>query len=135
PDLDQIAKIKTVKDFAEVVGTLHARFVRPLFHFSSGQDAKDATQVIGILSQGGLGLPDRDYYLKDDEPTKKLRAQYEEHVQKVFELFGDAPAKAKENAAVVLSVERLLAEPSMTKEDLRDPQKTYHRIERAGLEQ
>jgi putative endopeptidase len=135
PDLDRIDKIKTVKDFAEVVGALHAREVQPLFRFASGQDARDATQVIGILSQGGLGLPDRDYYLKDDERTKKLRAQYEEHVGKMFELLGDKPAKALTNAATVLGVERALAEPSMSKEDQRDPQKIYHRLERAGLEQ
>lgn len=135
PDLDKIDKIKTVKDFADVVGTLHARNVHPLFRFASGQDARDATLVIGILSQGGLGLPDRDYYLKDDEPTKKLRAQYEEHVGKMFELLGDKPADAKANAATVLGVERALAEPSMNKEDQRDPQKIYHRLERAGLEQ
>jgi putative endopeptidase len=135
PELDRINKIKTIKDLAEAVGALHARDVHPLFMFVSGQDAKDATQVIGILSQGGLGLPDRDYYLKDDEITKKLRDKYEEHVGKMLELLGDKPAAAKANAATVLAVERALAEASMSKEDLRDPQKVYHRLERAGLEQ
>jgi putative endopeptidase len=135
PELDRIDKIRTVKDLAEAIGALHARDVHPVFHFASGQDARDATQVIGILYQGGLGLPDRDYYLKDDELTKKLREKYEEHVGKMFELLGDKPAAAKQGAATVLSVERVLAEASMSKEDQRDPQKIYHRLERAGLEQ
>jgi endothelin-converting enzyme/putative endopeptidase len=134
PDFDRIDKIKTGKDLALSLGALHARGVHAIFSFASGQDAKDATQVIGILSQAGLGLPDRDYYLKDDEPTKKIRAAYEEHVGKMFELLGEKPADAKAHAATVVGVERALAGASMTKEDLRDPQKIYHRIERTGLE-
>src|SRR5262249_52175334 len=134
PIFDKIDKLKSAKDLAELVATLHTRGARAVFGFRAEQDAKDATQMIAGLVQGGLGLPEREYYRKDDEASKKLRAQYEEHVGKMFELIGEKPADAKAHAARVLVLERALAEASMTKEDLRDPQKVYHRIERQGLE-
>ena len=64
-----------------------------LFRFSSNQDAKDSTQVIATALQGGLGLPERDYYLRDDEKSKKLREDYGKHVAKMFELLGDDAAE------------------------------------------
>src|SRR5262249_37343161 len=134
PDLDRIAKINAVKDLVDAIGALHAREVRPIFAFRAEQDAKDATLVIGALNQGGLGLPDRDYYRTDDEARKKTRAAYGEPVAKMLELWGDKRADAKAQAALVLGMERALAEASMTKEDLRAPQKISHRLERSGLE-
>jgi putative endopeptidase len=105
----------------------------PLFGFDSVQDAKDATLVIAEFNQGGLGLPDRDYYLADDEKMKSIRAAYRAHVKAVFVLLGDSSAAADKKAGEVLAFETRLAKASLDKVSLRDPDKTYHRVERAGL--
>src|SRR4029077_15417960 len=99
-----------------------------MFRFGSRQDAKDSTQVIAAASQGGLGLPDRDYYVRDDEKSKKLRDAYVKHVGKLFELLGDADSKASVEAATVMTIETALAKASMSNVDVRDPNKTYHRM-------
>ncbi len=133
-DFDAIDKIKTAKDLIPVLASLHGRGVHAGFGFDSQQDFKDATQVIAGVSQAGLGLPDRDYYLKNAEGTAKIRAAYEEHVAAMFALLGDKPEAAKAAAATVLRFEHALAVSSMAREEQRDPQKIYHRLERAGLE-
>jgi len=133
-DFDAIEKIKTKKDLIPVLTSLHRRGVRAGFGFESQQDYKDATQVIAAVSQAGLGLPDRDYYLKDDEATAKIRAAYVEHIAAMFTLLGDKPEAAKAAAAAVLRFEHALALSSMSREEQRDPQKIYHRLERVGLE-
>jgi endothelin-converting enzyme/putative endopeptidase len=137
PLAEHLAKLDAVKDpatLALALANLHKTGSRGLFNFYSGQDFKDATQVIGIAEQGGLGLPDRDYYLKADAKSKELRGKYETHVADMLVLLGDAPEVAKANAKIVLKLETALAKSSMTKVELRDPQKIYHRIELAGLE-
>ena len=105
--------------------------VRALFDFGSTQDAKNSTQVIGGADQGGLGLPDRDYYTKTDDKSKQIRQQYEEHVAKMLVLAGDDAAKASSEAKAILELETRLAEASMTRVDRRDPDKTYHKMNRA----
>ncbi|WP_394825222.1 M13 family metallopeptidase [Pendulispora albinea] len=130
------AKLDGVKDansFARVLAELHATGQSPLFRFSSGQDFKDATQVIGMLDQGGLGMPDRDYYVKEDAKSKELRDKYEAHVAEMLRLGGEKPDAAKAGAKVVLRLETSLAKASMTNVELRDPHKVYHRLELAGL--
>lgn len=96
------------------------------FDFSSGQDQKDSTQQIGELDQAGLGLPDRDYYLNQDERSKTIRTQYEAHVAKMFVLLGDTPEKAAEEAKSVLAIETALAQGSMSRVDRRTPANVYH---------
>ena len=127
PQLDAIAKIQTTADLRAAIAKLQLSGVNAVFRFGSEQDRKDATEVIAGAHQGGLGLPDRDYYLKTDDASKKLRDQYLAHVTKMFELLGDAPAKAAENANAVVGLETRLAEASMTRVERRDPDKTYHR--------
>ncbi len=132
----ELAKVDAVKDAASLtvaLAQLQKAGVDALFAFSSGQDFKDATLVVGQIEQGGLGMPDRDYYLKDDAKKKELRMKYEEYVTHLFVLTGDKPEDATKSAKAVLKIERALAVASMSKEDRREPKKVYHRLDRAGL--
>ena len=133
PQFAKLDKVKDANTFAQVVAELHGAGEGALFSFSSAQDFADATQVIGTLEQGGLGMPDRDYYVKDDAKSKEIRDKYEAHVAEMLRLGGDKPEAAKAGAKAVLRVETTLAKASMTKVDLRDPHKVYHRVELAGL--
>ena len=128
PDLDRIAALKDKKQLAPLIAELHAQGVPVLFRFMSAQDAKDATQVIANVSQGGLSLPDRDYYTKTDPKSVETRNQYEAHVRRMFELLGHAPEQAKTDAATVLRIETELAKVSLDRLALRDPYKRYHKL-------
>ena len=130
-ELKAIDKIADAKSLAREVGELQRGGARPFFNFSSRQDFRDATQVIGGIDQGGLGLPDRDYYFKDDKKSADLRALYLDHVGKMLELAGtpDAQAQAKK----IMELETRLAKASMDRVSRRDPDKTYHRLDRKGL--
>ena len=128
PELSRIGEIKNVPDLQADAERLQRRGVGVLFRFSSNQDPKDSTQVIGIASQGGLGLPERDYYLKQDDKSKQLRDSYAKHVAKMLELLGDAPDRSSAEADTILKIETALATASMKNTDLRDPDKTYHKL-------
>src|SRR5262249_18337166 len=132
-ELKKIDAIKDQKSLAASVAHLQASGARAFFGFGSGQDFKDATQVIGGADQGGLGLPDRDYYLKDDARMKEIRSLYQDHVGKMLELAGARPADAAKQAKTILEIETALAKVSMDRVERRDPNKIYHRIDRAGL--
>jgi putative endopeptidase len=120
-------------DLAATVGYLHAHGYRGLFNFYVAQDAKVSTDVIAQISQGGLGLPDRDYYTKEDDHSKMLRSEYVQHVAKMFELTGVAPEQASADARTVMDIETELAHASMTRVERRDPQATYHKMDLAML--
>jgi predicted metalloendopeptidase len=98
------------------------------------QDPKESTRYIGTLNQGGLGLPDRDYYLKEDSKSKDLRDKYVAHVGRMLQLSGLAPDAAAAGAATVLDVETQLAKASLTRVENRDPQKTYNKMTLAELQ-
>ncbi len=132
-ELSKIDAIQDAKGLARELAVLQENGARAFFEFGSQQDFKDATQVIGGADQGGLGLPDRDYYLKDDARMKDLRALYQDHVTKMLVLLGTPEASAKQQAQTVMNVETALAKASMDKVERRDPNKIYHRLERAGL--
>src|SRR3989440_7849272 len=132
-ELAKVDAVKEAKGLAREVARLQARGARAFFGFGSQQDFKDATKVIGGADQGGLGLPDRDYYLKDDAKMKELRALYESHVVEMLKLAGTGEGDAQKQAETVMAIETGLARGSMDKVDRRDPNKVYHRIERAGL--
>jgi len=134
PLMKEIAKVRDAKTLTEAVMQLHRRRVWALFDISADQDFKDATKVIAHLDQSGLGLPDRDYYVVDDEDKKKIRAAYLEHVQKMLVLAGNKEARAKKMAADVLEIETELAKVSKTKVERRDPKGLYNKIDRSGLE-
>jgi putative endopeptidase len=132
--LQRITETKTTRDLPALAAQLQQQGIGVLFRFTSGQDAKDSTQVIALALQGGLGLPERDYYLRDDEKSKKLRDDYTKHVAKMFELLGDSPDKAETEAMTVLRLETSLAKASMSNVDLRDPTKTYHKMRLAEVQ-
>src|SRR2546426_7211592 len=133
-ELAKIDAITDAKGLAREVARLQARGARAFFGFESQQDFKDATKVIGGADQDGLGLPDRDYYLKDDAKMKELRALYESHVVEMLKLAGTGEGDAQKQAKTVMAIETALARASVDKVDRRDPNKVYHRIERAGLQ-
>jgi putative endopeptidase len=97
-----------------------------LFGVGVQQDQKDSTQQILVTGQGGLTLPDRDYYLTQDERSQKLREQYVAHVTAMFVLLGDSPVKAAQEATDVMRIETALARGSMARVEMRDPAKRYH---------
>jgi putative endopeptidase len=133
PDLARIAEIKNVADLQAEAARLQERGANALFRFGSNQDAKDSSRVIGSAFQGGLGLPEREYYLKDDDKSKQLRDSYVKHVAKMFELLGDPADKTAAEASTVLKIETALAGASMKNTDIRDPNKTYHKMMLAEL--
>src|SRR5260370_26620649 len=126
--LQRVVETKNARELQTLAARLQQQGVGVLFRFTSNQDAKDSTQVIATALQGGLGLPERDYYLRDDEKSKKMRDDYAKHVAKMFELLGDSQEKAGTEATTVLNLETSLAKASMSNVDLRDPNKTYHRM-------
>src|SRR5215468_154404 len=99
-----------------------------LFRFRSDQDYGDSTQVIAEADQGGLGLPDRDYYVKEGAKAEELRQAYVAHVQKMFELLGDKPPVASREAKTVMRIETELARGSMTRVERRTPKNLYHKM-------
>jgi putative endopeptidase len=127
-DLARIAALPDKQALAGEVARLHAGGVNVLFSFTSGADFKDSGVEIAQADQGGLGLPDRDYYLKQDPQSVEQRKQYLAHVRKMFELLGESPQRAAANAAVVLEIETELATGSLDLVSRRDPEKVYHKM-------
>jgi endothelin-converting enzyme/putative endopeptidase len=132
PSLGRIAKISSKAEIADVAAAMIDDNV--LFRFDSIQDFRDANQVIADADQGGLGLPDRDYYTKDDAKSVELRKQYLAHVQKMFELLGDKSETAAAEAQTVMRIETALAKGSMTRVERRDPKALDHKMTRTELE-
>jgi endothelin-converting enzyme/putative endopeptidase len=128
PDLDRINAMKTRAEVTDVVTHLFQIGYRPYFNVSSEQDPKDSTQVIAALDQGGLGLPDRDYYFKTDEKSVDLRTKYVEHITRLFQLMGSSEGDAKKKAAAIMALETELAEGSLDRVSRRDPEKVYHKL-------
>ena len=134
PEIDRIRALKDKSELAAEIARLHRNGVEALFEFSSGQDFKDSSQVIAQLDQGGLSLPDRDYYLKEDAESAELRQKYVAHVERIFELAGEKPEQAKADAAMVMKVETDLAKASLDLVSRRDPEKVYHKMTRQEVE-
>jgi putative endopeptidase len=128
PELDRIAAIKDVATLQEEVARLHKLGFRPLFGFGSTQDRKNSAEVTASAGQGGLGMPEKEYYFKDDPKSKDIRAAYQAYIQKVYELAGDDPAAAAAEAKAELELETKLANASMNRTDRRNPDLTYHRM-------
>ncbi len=131
-----IARIDAVRDTKSLtleLAHLHSIGVGAGFDFDSEVDAKDSRRMIAGLSQGGLGLPERDYYLRDDSRSRDLRAEYERHVARTLVLSGEPAAMAAADAKAIVKFETQLAKASMTNIDLRDPDKVYHRFDLPAL--
>ena len=141
PELDAIAQVKSAKDLTPVVARLQLTYSRysysssMMFSAGSAQDPDDSEHVIADVDQGGLGMPDRDYYMKDDAKSKETRERYLQHVQKVLELIGDSPASAKKNAETIMHLETAMAKASLSRVDRRDPHKLVHKMKLAELGQ
>jgi putative endopeptidase len=132
-ELGRVARVKDAASLAKELAHQHVLGVNPAFVLDSETDQKDPRLVVGSLRQAGLSLPDREYYVDDGAKMKDLRAKLEAHVEAMLVLVGEAPREAKAHAATVLRVETLLARPQMNVVDQRDPDKIYHRLDRAGL--
>lgn len=134
-NLDRIAALRTKDELAGYLAHAHpaedigAYFGQAtLFRFDSTQDAKNSAEVIAEVDQDGLGLPDRDYYLKDDAKSQDLRTKYAAHIQRMLELAGEPAQEAASDAQSVMRIETALARGSMSRVERRDPKATYHRI-------
>lgn len=130
----RIDAIKNVGMLQDEMARLHRQSVSAGFNFFAQPDATQSTLMVAWFYQGGLGLPDRDYYTKDDEASKKLRDQYQAHVAKMFQLLGDPQSKAEAEARTILDMETRLAKASMTQVEQRDPHATYNRKTLAELD-
>src|ERR1700686_4983371 len=133
PQLDAINAMNDRNALLAEVAALHNEGIQALFDFSSTQDFIDSTKVIGDADQGGLGMPDRDYYTRDEERSKQLRIDYVAHVSKMFQLAGDPPEKATAEAQTAMNIETALAKASLTNVQLRDPKANYHKLSTAEL--
>jgi putative endopeptidase len=133
----ELAKIAAIQDkagLANELGRLHAMGVNALFNLSSGQDFKDSTEVTAQADQGGLGLPERDYYFKDDDRSKEIRKEYIKHLAAIFRLLGTPSAEADTQADAVMKFETALAKGSLDVTARRDPANVYHRMPLSQLE-
>ncbi len=126
--LDEIDNIKSKKDFQNSIAKFHKMQVSPLFRLFAGADAKNSNMNIAQLNQGGLGLPDRDYYLKDDPRTKEIREKYVEHISNMFKLIGVNNFDANKYSNAIMKLETRLAKAAMPRVEMRDPNKTYHKM-------
>ncbi len=127
-EFNKIERVKDSRDLVDLIADFHKGQEYVPFVFYAGQDLKNSTQIIGNIFQGGLGMPDRDYYFKTDDKSKTLRDKYVAHVTNMFKLLGDSPAVAEANAKVVMDFETRLAGASMTRIETRDPEKIYHKM-------
>jgi putative endopeptidase len=135
PELKKIAAIKTKDDLLNEIVYQHIHLGTPLFDFASGIDAKNSKMEIAQLHQGGLGLPEKDYYLNPDKYSKEVRVKYFEHITNMFKLAGENNDFAKKDAETVMKIETELAKASMSKVEMRNPNKTYHKMDIVKLEQ
>jgi putative endopeptidase len=130
--LRRIEAINSKAELADVAAEMADDDV--LFGFDSIQDFRDASQIIADADQGGLGLPDRDYYTKDDAKSMELRKAYVAHVAKMFELLGDDAHTSESEAKTVMRIETALAKGSMTRVERRDPKNLDHKMASTDLE-
>ncbi|UWZ86110.1 M13 family metallopeptidase [Occallatibacter riparius] len=134
PELDRIAALKSKDQLAPLLAHLQLINVNAFIGFGEQQDFGDATRQIASIDQAGLGLPEKDYYLRTGEADQKLRQQYVEHVTNTFRLLGEPDAKAAEDAKKVMDIETELAKNSLDVTSQRDPNNIYHMTSVADFE-
>ncbi|WP_199688361.1 M13 family metallopeptidase [Pontibacter oryzae] len=128
PELDKISAIKTTDELVKTVADLKTKGVGGYFSMYVSQDDKVSTQYALQAGQGGLSLPDRDYYLKGDERSKTIRTEYKKHLQNMFVLLGEDAGTAQKKAQTVMDIEMKLAKASKARVDLRDPYANYNKM-------
>ncbi len=134
-EFKKIDAIENKKDVENEIAYLHQYGISPGFQLYGAADDRNSSMVITQFYQGGLGMPDRDYYLSDNERFAKIREEYIDHVAKIFELSGENANKAKADAKTVFELEKKLAEVSKDRLALRDPIKNYHKMNVAELKE
>jgi putative endopeptidase len=131
PGLERIQALKSKSELPSEVARLHAQDVNVFFSFGSSPDADNSKMAIADVDQGGLGLPDRSYYL--DAKDEETRTKYREHVARMFELAGDSPADAAAKAKAVLTIETGLATAALDRVSRRNPRLTHHKMSLADF--
>ena len=126
PELDRIAALKDKKELTELLAHYQLMNVNALINVSVNQDFKDATKEVMTMDQGGLGLPERDYYFRTGDAAETTRKQYVQHVANIFKLMGESEERANADARKVMDLETALAKVSMDVTSRRDPEKIYH---------
>ena len=133
-DFQKIAALKSVNELPALLAALHTVGVNAFFAFGAEADFKNASIVIAQLDQGGLGLPDRDYYFRADSRSGDIRGQYTDHVAKLATLAGNDPKNAAASSATVMKIESSLAKAALDNVSRRDPEKVYHKLTAAELQ-
>jgi putative endopeptidase len=128
PDMDAIDKITDLKGLLAMVAKMQMELSGPMFNFGASQDPKNSEVTVPQIYQGGIGLPDRDYYLKTDPRSQNIREEYGKYIVNLFKLYGEKEADAARDAAAIMRIETDLAKASMTRVEQRDPYKTYHKV-------
>jgi putative endopeptidase len=126
PLLDEIDALKSKDQLPELVGKLQRFDVEVFFGYGEQQDLKDATKQIALVTQGGLGLPEKDYYLRTGAKDETVRQEYVAHVAKMLTLAGTSPEQAQKDAKAIMEFETALAKASLGVTEMRDPENTYH---------
>jgi putative endopeptidase len=127
-DFSQISALRSVSNLPNTLAHLHSYRISAVFAFSSTQDYRQTEQTVASISQAGLGLPDRDYYTKEDAKSKEIRIRYVQHIARMLQLYGDDQSNAQSEARNIMDFESKLANSSMTNVELRDPLATYHKL-------
>ena len=135
PELDRIRAMKNMPDVVAELARLHRIGIGVLFNFGARTDAKDSNRTIAGFGQGGLSLPDREYYLKTDPKSVEIRQRFLAHMTKMFQLAGESAENSAQAARMVLELETILAKASMDRVSMRDPNKTYHMMSRQEVAQ
>ncbi|HEY0006787.1 MAG TPA: M13 family metallopeptidase [Pyrinomonadaceae bacterium] len=133
-ELARVEQLKDMRGLSQELAHLHLAGVPALFLVGSKQDAKNSAEVIVEIWQGGLGLPEGEYYFKDDEKSREIRDKYAKHIARMFELMGDEPSLAEAAAQTVIRLEAKLAENWMPRVERRNPDKVYNRRTPAQLQ-
>ncbi|HEX9164101.1 MAG TPA: M13 family metallopeptidase N-terminal domain-containing protein, partial [Thermoanaerobaculia bacterium] len=129
PIANELSRIEAINDRAALqneIFDLQRSAVAPVFAFSGQNDQKNSRMIIAVVSQGGLGMPDRDYYLRNDAKFTSTRQQYVEHVARMLQLTGEEPARASADADRIIGLETQLARAQVSRIELRDPEKRYN---------
>ncbi|HEX5234067.1 MAG TPA: M13 family metallopeptidase [Silvibacterium sp.] len=126
PELDRIDALKDKKQLTALLAHFQLINVNAFFNYGEQQDYKDARKQIAVVDQGGMGLPERDYYLRTGAAAEKTRQQYVEHVTKMLKLMGEPDAAATRDAQKIMALETALAKVSMDITSQRDPKNVYH---------
>lgn len=134
PYLNTIQAMNTTDDLMKTAAQMHQMYTFAMFMNWVGQDDKNSADVIMNMWQGGLGLPDRDYYFLDDARMKQIRADYLTHIEQVFKLLQVDEETAKKNASTIMNIEMHMAKASMVNTDMRVPENIYHKMPLADFQ-